>query len=70
MMQRFKIYFHLKIDSSSLDVEEKVETLVYDIGSFLAAAGGNLSLMLGFSCLSVLLNIIILLESKIRFLIP
>jgi hypothetical protein len=27
---------------NSLIVEERVESLVYDIGSFLAAAGGNL----------------------------
>ena len=30
------------------------ETLLYDAGGFLAAAGGNLGLLLGFSCLSVL----------------
>ena len=39
----------------TLLVEEKIETLVYDIGSFLASAGGNLGLFLGFSCLSVLI---------------
>ncbi len=27
---------------NSLIVEERVESLVYDVGSFLAAAGGNL----------------------------
>jgi hypothetical protein len=51
----------LEIEStppSSLIVEERVETLVYDVGSFLAAAGGNLGLFLGFSCLSVFLYII------------
>jgi len=30
---------------------------IYDIGSFLAAAGGNLGLFLGFSCLTMLLNL-------------
>ena len=38
----------------TLFVDEKIESLEYDIGSFLAAAGGNLGLMLGFSCLSVM----------------
>jgi len=37
-----------------LAVEERFETLVHDTGSLLASAGGNLGLMLGFSCLSVL----------------
>ena len=35
-------------------VEKQVETLVYDLGGFLAAAGGNLGLCLGLSCLSIL----------------
>ncbi len=39
-------------------IEEHVETLVYDTASFLAQAGGNLGLFLGFSCLSVLLGCI------------
>jgi hypothetical protein len=47
-----------KNNFSSLIVEERVETLVYDVGSFLAAAGGNLGLFLGFSCLSVCLSLI------------
>jgi len=37
--------FYLTI---SLDVDTRIETLVYDVGSFFAAAGGNL----GFSCLT------------------
>jgi len=41
-----------------MDVEEKTETLVYDLGTFLAALGGNLGLALGFSCLSILLGIV------------
>jgi hypothetical protein len=43
---------------STLDVEERIETLVYDAGNFLAAAGGNLGLLLGFSCLSTVLGFI------------
>jgi len=38
--------------------EEHVETLIYDTGNFLAQAGGNLGLFLGFSCLSVFFEII------------
>ena len=47
-------YFNLEYRYMTLFVDEKIESLEYDIGSFLAAAGGNLGLMLGFSCLSVL----------------
>ena len=39
-------------------IEEQIETLVYDIGNFLAAVGGNLGLFLGFSCLTMLLGIL------------
>jgi hypothetical protein len=41
-----------------LDVEERIETLVYNTGSFLSAAGGNLGLHLGFSCLSTVFGFI------------
>jgi hypothetical protein len=41
---------------ATLSVEEQTETLVFDIGSLLAAAGGNLGLFLGFSCLSLLFS--------------
>jgi hypothetical protein len=40
---------------STATVEEKIESLDFDIGSALASAGGNLGLFLGFSCLSVIL---------------
>jgi len=43
------IYYH------TLSVEEHSETVVYDSINFLSAAGGNLGLLLGFSCLSTLL---------------
>jgi hypothetical protein len=39
-------------------VEEQIERLAYDFGNFLAAAGGNLGLFLGFSCLPMLLGFI------------
>jgi hypothetical protein len=38
----------------SLLIEEEHEEYVYGIGNFIVALGGNLGLMLGFSCLSVL----------------
>ena len=41
-----------------LEVEEKVESYVYDLGAFLAIVGGNLGLALGFSCLSMLLSLL------------
>ena len=50
--------FYLTISLESLMVEERVEALVYDKVNFVAAAGGNLGLFLGFSCFSVLLALI------------
>jgi len=46
--------FHLVIFYRKLEIEERTEALVYDIGTFLSAAGGNLGLLVGFSCLSVI----------------
>jgi len=43
------IFFYRK-----MEIEERTEALVYDIGTFLSAAGGNLGLLVGFSCLSVI----------------
>ena len=37
----------------TLIVEEKIETLIFDLGGVFAAAGGNLGLCLGISCLSI-----------------
>jgi len=47
--------FYLSVSLVSLMVEERVEALVYDEVNFIAAAGGNLGLFIGFSCFSVLL---------------
>ena len=47
--------FQFSFSYSSLQVEEKVVTLVYDLESVLASIGGNLGLFLGFSCLSLML---------------
>jgi hypothetical protein len=46
----------------SLLVEERSEALVYDGVSFLAAAGGNLGLFLGFSFFSVVISILKILQ--------
>ena len=43
---------------NSLLLEERIETLVFDLGDFFSSAGGNLGLFLGFSCLSVLFSFI------------
>ena len=48
----------LSLFYETLSTEEMVETLMYDVGSFLAAAGGNLGLFLGFSCLSMTVSFI------------
>ncbi len=58
--------FYLLYYSNSLVVEERVEMLVYDLGNFLVAVGGNLGLLLGFSCLSVLLSLINFINQKFR----
>ena len=34
-------------------VEERMETLVYDLSAFLVSVGGNLGLCLGYSCLTI-----------------
>ncbi len=54
--------FYLSMAFSSLDVETRTETLVYDLGSFLAAAGGHLGLFLGFSCFTSIWALISMLE--------
>ena len=50
--------FVLYLYYDTLMSEERSETLLYDVPGFLAAAGGNLGLMLGFSCLTVLFSIL------------
>jgi len=42
----------------TLNTEVRTETLLYDAGSFFAAAGGHLGLTLGFSCFSTILYVI------------
>ncbi len=50
--------FELIVFFKTMDIEEKTETFVYDVGNFLTAAGGNLGLFMGFSCLSIILTFI------------
>ena len=52
------VFFNLKIFYSTHVVEEQITSLVFDLGTLLTSAGGNLGLLLGFSCLSVLLAVI------------
>ena len=53
-----QVYYIFSYFFPSLNVEERIESLEYDFGNFLVAAGGNLGLFLGFSCLSVLFSIV------------
>ena len=57
-------FIYLSLYYDSLGIIEQDETLLYDVGSFLSAAGGNLGLLLGFSCLSVFIGIFKLLKLK------
>ncbi len=57
----FTLYFY----PGSSYIEERVESLVYDSAGVLTSAGGNLGLMLGFSCLSVLFAVINWIKSKL-----
>jgi len=50
--------FELFVFFKSMDVEKRTETFVYDVGNFLTAAGGNLGLFMGFSCLTILIALI------------
>jgi len=56
--RNFNDTFFLTLSYKTFDIVENEETLIYDIGNFFAAAGGHLGLFLGFSCLSVLMQII------------
>jgi len=57
----------LSLKYENLATEEQVETLIYDATNFLAQAGGNLGLFLGFSCLSLLIKIINFVEKLLNF---
>jgi hypothetical protein len=55
--------FEMIVSFKSLNVEERTEHLVYDLGSVLAAAGGHMGLFLGLSCMSILLGFVKFLET-------
>ena len=52
---------------STLLIEEQITTLVYDFGALMSAAGGNLVLFLGFSCLTGFLSLIEYLQDKVLY---
>ena len=56
--------FSMHSSFPTFTVEEKIESLEYDLASLLVSAGGNLGLFLGFSCLSVMFAAIQWLHSK------
>ena len=58
--------FILKIIYVTLNMEQRIESLDYDFGNFLVAAGGNLGLLLGLACLPVLLDGLKYLEKVIE----
>ena len=49
--------YQLSLAYQSLQLEEMVVTLAFDLESFLTSLGGNLGLFLGLSCLSMLLMV-------------
>jgi hypothetical protein len=51
-----KFNFILFFFYHSLNVEERIESYVYDVGNTLTAVGGNLGLTLGISCFSILVG--------------
>ena len=55
MSEEISSTFYLSVMWDSMLVEEEVEALVYDWLNFVAAAGGNLGLLLGFSCFGLFL---------------
>lgn len=52
----------------SLLTLEKIETVVFDLGDFLSAAGGNIGRMLGFSCISIMFSLISGMEYALKYL--
>ena len=57
----FLLYFYY----NSILVEERTETLIYDLVGVFAAAGGHLGLCLGFSCLTLFMSLCEWMEAKL-----
>ena len=62
-----KEYFHLFFYYSSMIIEKRVEALVYDLGGFLSAAGGNMGLWLGLSFLTILFTCLDWIRSALTY---
>ena len=58
--------FYVSVSWDTLLVEEEVEALVYDEVNFVAAAGGNLGLLLGFSCFGLTETLIAYLKNWMK----
>ena len=58
----FLLYFFY----NSVLVEERTETLIYELVDVIAAAGGHLGLCLGFSCLTLFMSSFEWMEDKLR----
>ena len=59
-------YFIIWVFYSSLYVEEKIETYVFDFDSAIVAVGGSLGLFLGWSCNSLILDFIEILYYRFK----
>lgn len=51
-------YKFLIFEFKTQQIVEEIETYIYDYVGLLTAIGGNLGLLLGFSCLSIMLEIL------------
>ena len=58
----FLLYFYY----NSILVEERTETLIYELVDVMAAAGGHLGLCLGFSCLTLIIALMEYIEVRLR----
>ena len=58
----FCLYYYF----DSLETEVKTESLIIDISSLIANIGGNLGLFLGFSCLSIFILTIDIIQKKMK----
>jgi hypothetical protein len=59
-----KLFFTLWIYYSSLQIDEKIERYIYGFETVIVAVGGSMGLFLGWSCYSVIVTGITILERK------
>jgi hypothetical protein len=62
MSKDFMIYFYF----TSLETLVSSESLIVDFSDLIATIGGNLGLFLGFSCLSIYIHFLEILQKKIQ----